>query len=142
MTFIHPDPTFNFNFNINLSAGNYYLDRRIMPGYIVREVEFEGRDVLEKGFSVLGPGKMSLEIKLSKDGGQIDGVVADKDGKLVPGATAVLVPEASCRSHFDLYQNVEADQQGDTRRNRFRLAITSCSPGTMLKRGSGRIRIF
>jgi hypothetical protein len=107
--FVRDDQTFT----LNLSPGHYYLlDRFTQHGYIVRNMELEGRDVLEDGFSIVGPGKLSLEITLSKDGGRVDGVVADKDGKPMPGATVVLVPEAQRRSHGDLFQNAEADQRG------------------------------
>ena len=105
---VHDDQTFS----ISLPQGHFYLDRQMAHDYVVGSVLLDGRDILDDGLIVAGPGKVSLEITLTKDGGHVDGVVADKDGKPVPGATVVLVPEARRRSHPDLFQNVEADQLG------------------------------
>jgi len=106
--YVHNDQTFS----VNLARGHYNINRNIMNGYIVHSIQFDGRDIQDEGLTIAGPGKVSLEITLGKDGGRVDGIVADKNGRPVPGATVVLVPEASRRSHSDLFQNVEADQQG------------------------------
>lgn len=105
MTFLHSDRTFQ----LNLSQGHYFLDRQMLHGYLVRRLDLDGRDVLDEGFSVTGPGKLSLEITLSKDGGRIDGVVIDQDGKAVAGAMVVLVPDSAHRSRLDLFQNVDEE---------------------------------
>ena len=78
----------------------------------MQSVQLEGRDVFEEGLTISGPGQIALEIVLSKDGGHLDGLVADKDGVPVPGATVVLVPDVRLRSHQDLFLHGQTDQSG------------------------------
>jgi hypothetical protein len=69
-------------------------------------------DVLRDGLTVSEPGKISLEIVLAPDGGQINGVVLGKDDKPVGGATVVLVPEPALRGRSDRFADSFTDQNG------------------------------
>ena len=44
-TYVHDDQTFN----LLLARGHYDIDRRILPGYIVHSIEFDGRDIQDEG---------------------------------------------------------------------------------------------
>ena len=106
--FVREDQTFS----IGLPAGHHYLDHEVGRGYIVQSVQLEGRDIFEEGLTISGPGQIELEIVLSKDGGQLTGLVSDKDGAPVAGATVVLAPESRLRSHQDLFLHSQTDQAG------------------------------
>jgi hypothetical protein len=62
--------------------------------------------------TIPGGGKVQLEILVGKDGAELDGSVADKDGKPAPGAVVVLVPETRLRAHPALFRESETDQAG------------------------------
>ena len=99
-------------FTQNISTGHYSLSLRRSGDFIVRSIQFEGKDILDEGLMISAPGKVSLAIVVARDGGQIDGVVLDGDGKPVAGATVVLVPDARKRSRADLFRQFETDQYG------------------------------
>jgi carboxypeptidase family protein len=67
-------------------------------------------DVLNR-LTLSGPVTESLEIVLSTAVGEIDGTVVDGDGKPVPGAQVVLIPNRE-RSRSDLYRTATSDQNG------------------------------
>lgn len=100
-------------FKTGLGPGHYNLDLWCDEGaYVVRRVQVEGKDITEEGLTVSGGGKVPLEIVVGKDAGEVEGSVADKDGKAVEGATVVLVPEPRLRSHSTLFRRAESDQTG------------------------------
>ncbi len=101
-------------FHTTLTPGRYFLEPWFSgkQAYYLRSVRAEGRDVTDEGLDVTGPGKLTLEVIVSKDGGQMEGVVSDKDGVTVPGATVLLVPEPRKRIRSDLFIHTQADQNG------------------------------
>lgn len=98
-------------FSVALPRGHYNIDHQTGAG-IVKSVQLDGRDIFEDGLTITGPGKLPLEIVVTKTAGEVDGAVVDKDGMPVPGATVVLIPEARLRTHPDLFLQVQADQAG------------------------------
>ncbi len=82
-----------------------------LEDYYTKTVIYGGRDVTDSGFSYTG-GAGTLEIVVSAFGARIEGSVVDGDGKPVPGATVVAVPEKSLRDRYDLYQPTVSDQTG------------------------------
>jgi hypothetical protein len=101
-------------FHTTLTPGRYFLEPWFSgnQAYYLRSVRADGRDVTDEGLDVTGPGKLTLEVIVSKDGGQLEGVVSDKDGLAVPGATVLLVPEPRKRVRSDLFIHSQADQNG------------------------------
>jgi hypothetical protein len=63
-----------------------------------------------------------LDILLSPKGAQMDGVVADSDGKPLEGVTVALVPETDRRDVPHLYRNTTTDQTG-------RFSLRGLTPG-------------
>jgi hypothetical protein len=110
-------------FKTSLPLGRYTILANQFGGdLIVRSVREQGRDIVEEGLTVNGPGKIAVEIVLAHDAGKLDGVALDADDKPAPGATVVLVPETRLRSHPDLFEQCESDQYG-------RFTIDGIAPG-------------
>jgi hypothetical protein len=101
-------------FRTTLTPGHYFAEPWFSgnQNYYLRSVLADGRDVTDEGLEVTGPGKVSLEVVVSGDGGQMEGVVSDKDGVAIPGATVVLIPEPRKRVRVDLFIHNETDQNG------------------------------
>ncbi len=82
--------------------------------FYVKSIRRGESDALSDGLKVDG-GVVPLEIVMSADGGMVDGVVTDGDGKPLLGATVVLVPPAALRGRVDLYRTAITDQLGQYR---------------------------
>ena len=102
----------HLRFKTGLGPGRYNLDLQAGNGYVLRRIQIEGKNVTGEGLTVSGGEKIPLEIVVGKDAGEIEGSVADNDGKSVAGATVVLVPEPGLRTHPSLFRCVETDQAG------------------------------
>jgi hypothetical protein len=100
-------------FTTLLSPGRYTASVGIGKLKLVIKSMHSGQiDVLRDGLTVSESGKIPLEIVLAPEGGQIGGVVLDKDDKPVAGATALLVPEPPFRERHDRFENISTDQYG------------------------------
>jgi hypothetical protein len=95
-----------------LSPGSYSVYAAIANNLLTKSIRAGQIDVLREGLTVSEAGKISLEIILVPDGGEIEGVVLDKDDKPVAGATVLLVPEAPFRGRRDRFGNLITDQNG------------------------------
>lgn len=83
-----------------------------LEDYYTKAVYYGGRDVTDSGFSYTGSAAL-LEVVVSSAGARIEGSVVDDQGKPVPGATVVTVPEKDLRDDVDLYQRARSDQLGN-----------------------------
>jgi hypothetical protein len=96
-----------------LSADRYLVEvREVNYGperFYVKSVRFGGQDVTEEGLDLTGGATGSLQITLSLEVAQVDGVVQDSDSKPVSGATVVLVPDSR---RYSLYKQEQTDQYG------------------------------
>jgi hypothetical protein len=112
------------SFKLWLAPGHYNVRANALGGadLVVRSIQAQGRDILDEGLTISEPGKIALEIVLSHDGGQLDGIALDADEKPVAGATVLLAPESRLRSRTDLFRQCEADQYG-------RFTIVGIAPG-------------
>jgi hypothetical protein len=100
-------------FTTLLSPGRYAVSVGIGKLKLVIKSMHSGQiDVLRDGLTVSEAGKIPLEIVLAPEGGQIGGVVLDKDDKPVAGATVLLVPEPPFRGRHDRFENISTDQNG------------------------------
>lgn len=123
------------SFNTFLRLGENVFDFQLRRGRYAVAVEFprqhgslflksartETADVLAEGLTIAGPGKIEVNIVMSREAGKVAGVVAGEDGNSVPGATVVAVP-ADRPARTDLLREGTTDQNG-----RFELA--SLPPG-------------
>jgi hypothetical protein len=95
----------------NVAADRYLVQVNNLPeGSYVKSVRFGGQDLTEEGLDLTSGVAGSLQITLSLEAAQVDGVVQDSDNKPVAGATVVLLPDV--RSRYSLYREVTADQNG------------------------------
>jgi hypothetical protein len=87
------------------------------PGWYLKEARLGDRDALTQT-QLSGAGR--LEIMLSSKAGNVSCVIEGAQGRPVPGAKAVLVPDT--RARLDLFQMVTAERDG-------RFAFSSVPPG-------------
>ncbi len=92
-------------------AGNRYLVqvKNGPEGSYVKSVRLGDQDVTEEGLDLTGGVAGSLQITLSPEAAQVDGVVRDTDNQPVAGATVVLVPGSR---RYSLYREERTDQNG------------------------------
>lgn len=79
----------------------------------LKTVKFGEADVTENGLDFsqgVTPGELTVVLKAA--GGQVEGVVQDDKQQNAAGATVVLVPEGSKRSHSWLYRTATTDKNG------------------------------
>jgi hypothetical protein len=107
---VSPDQTFSVN--LSQSRGRYQISLPPDGRLFIQSMRSGRTDVLREGLAITGGGKVELEVVLSADAGQVDGVVLDKDDNPRVGAAVLLVPEPKLRSRRDLVQTAIADQQG------------------------------
>lgn len=99
----------------NVQPGNYHVvvtsSSSVLRDYIVKEVNANGKDVGDSGFTV-GNGAPFLDIVGSAKGGTVEGVALDDQGKPLPEVQIVCIPDAARRKRHDVYQQVQTDQRG------------------------------
>jgi len=101
----------------NVSAETYSVRPFGIPQeFYVKSARLGEIDVLETGFAVTGTPVSGLDVVLSPKGAEVSGTVANKDGRMLPGAVVVLQP-TSAKAHrvADLQKTITADQNGGFR---------------------------
>lgn len=106
-----------------LSHGRYAvsifsLDREL----VVKSIGTEQADILRDGLTLAAGAKVSIEIVVAPDGGQIDGSALDKDDNPLAGATVVAIPEPALRAHPERFYQASTDQNG-------RFQLNNVAPG-------------
>jgi hypothetical protein len=86
------------------------LSGKLLRQLYVKTARAGDTDVLADGLTVAGPGTIAIDVVLASDGGRVQGVVRDKNGQSVTGATILLAPDR--RSREDLFKSVTSDQNG------------------------------
>jgi hypothetical protein len=81
VAYLHPGRC-RIQFHNNSSDSTLYL----------KSARVGEQDVLTQGLSISGPGKVRLDLVVSKDSGTLEGTAADSDYKPVPGATVIVAP--------------------------------------------------
>jgi len=101
------------SFGAGLFPGQYqvYFEGRNLK-LVVKSMRAGGVDVYQKGLTITEASKAVLEIVLAPEGGQVDGVVLDKDEKPVSGATVVMIAEPGLRARHDSYHEETTDAFG------------------------------
>jgi len=107
---LHPDGTFTIT---EVQPARYQLSFfRLPDGYFCKSARIGDQDVLESGLDLTQGIGGSLEITLSGNGGQVEGVVLNASDQPESGATVVLVPDEPRRGQSRLYKDVTTDQYG------------------------------
>jgi len=64
-------------------------------GCWVKAIRYENRDVKDEGIDLTNGITGPVEVVLSRNAGDVSGVIVDEDGKPVPGATVILLPKSA-----------------------------------------------
>jgi hypothetical protein len=97
-----------------VGSGDYRVNVGPLPktGY-VKSIRLGNIDVLKEGLHISGPVQEGLEIVVSANGGELDGVVLDLNRQPFSNATIVLLPDASRRTaRIDLIRNTTSNEEG------------------------------
>jgi protocatechuate 3,4-dioxygenase beta subunit len=78
----------------------------------LKSVRYGSQDVTDDGVDMTGGVRGSIEVLLNPNGAEIDGVVADDDGKPMPGVTVALIPDSR---RYRLFRSDTTDQTGAVR---------------------------
>ena len=116
--FVETDGTFRIPY---VFPGRYRLVPSIPPNLYASAARLGTENILGRVFEI-GPGSGPLIIDVNGPGGQLEGVVLDRDDAPVVSASVVLVPGVDLREDFTAYKNVMTDAAG-----RFR--ISGIRPG-------------
>jgi hypothetical protein len=111
-TAIAADGTFRFD---NVAAGEYRVGIAPAPGspdYYIKDARFDRDEALNLPLFLSDSTQgASLQIVISANVGQIEGVVSDEKLKPMPGVQAVLIPD-KYRDRTELYKATTTDQTG------------------------------
>ncbi len=102
----------HYSLSVYRGTENHYL----------KTARLSDQDVLETGLDLTHGVSGTLEVVLSANGGQVEGVVLNANEQPEAGATVVLVPDAPHRFQTRLYKDTTTDQYG-------RFTITGIAPG-------------
>lgn len=109
-------------FRFEMPRGRYAVNVELPPqlgSLFLKKIQTENTDVLAEGLTIAGPSR--IDVILSAEAGRLTGVVIDKAGNPLQGATVVVVPDR-LRRRVDLFKDATADQNG-------RFEFLSVAPG-------------
>jgi protocatechuate 3,4-dioxygenase beta subunit len=110
MGHMRPDGSFTIT---DVQASRYQVNIFGQPDdCYLKSVRLGDQEVVESGLDLTHGIGGSLEITLSGNGGQVEGVVLNAGDQPETGATVVLVPDEARRSQLRLYKDVTTDQYG------------------------------
>jgi hypothetical protein len=103
--------------------GNYRVIVPPSQDFYVKEIRYERADALTNPVEVSRRNSDggTMEVLISRNVGQVDGVIVDERMQPVPGVQAVLIPDGN-RSRTDLYKTATTDQAG-------RFTVRGVAPG-------------
>jgi hypothetical protein len=103
--------------------GLYKIVPPALADFYVKQMRFERSDALNQNVEIVhrGPDPPAVDIVLSTNVGQIEGMVSDSRLQPFPGAQVVLIPERN-PDRADLYKTTVSDQTG-------RFTIKGVAPG-------------
>jgi hypothetical protein len=106
---IHPDGTFVIN---GIPAGEYRLAIAGIPsGFYLKAARLGQSDVLNSPLRLSAAESYVLDIVISPNAGQIEGIAVGVGDQTAPGAQVVLIPDAN-RTRTELFRSVTADASG------------------------------
>lgn len=103
------DGTFRLN---RVLAGEYRASVAV-TGHYVKELRFDNRDALNSTIQLTedSSNAPAIEVLLSPNVSQIDGIVSDDKNRPLPGIQTVLIPNQN-RDRVDLFKTATTDQSG------------------------------
>jgi hypothetical protein len=107
-----PNPAADGSFSIpGVLPGDYRIVANPSQDFYVKELRYNRLDALTNPVSVCcNSDSAALEVVISRNVGQLDGVIVDDRMQPVPGVQAVLIPDA--RQRIELYKTATTDQTG------------------------------
>ena len=95
-------------------GGQYRVIAPPSQDFYVKEIRYDRNDALNNPIEVSRRNSDSgtMEIVISRNVGQVDGVISDERSQPVPGVQAVLVPDGVNRTRTELYRTATTDQTG------------------------------
>jgi len=117
---INPDGTFTI---ANVLPGQYRIIALTPPEFYVKQVRFDRFDGSSQTVDVVQRGleTPTVDVVLSPNVGQLEGVVSDAKAGGAAGVSIVLIPDAN-RDRIDLYKTATTDQSG-------RFTLRGIAPG-------------
>ncbi|HEY4085882.1 MAG TPA: carboxypeptidase-like regulatory domain-containing protein [Bryobacteraceae bacterium] len=104
------------SFRLTVSPGQHTLDFRDITNsnnIYLKTIRSGSQDLLQSGLTLSGGDHLDIEVVFGSDGGRVEGVVSDPDGKPAPAATVVLIPnEAALRTRPDHTPSVTTTHAG------------------------------
>jgi hypothetical protein len=92
--------------------GDYRIVSNPSQDFYVKELRYNRLDALTNPVSICcNSDSATIEVVISRNVGQIDGVIVDDRMQPVPGVQAVLIPDA--RQRTELYKTATTDQTGN-----------------------------
>ncbi len=103
----------------NVPGGRYNIHLATSgPGwedFYTKSLTVSGQDVTDSTFTIPAGGNVPVDIGVGSDGAYVEGVVVDDDGKPVPDAIVVGVPDSPRRGQLDCFQRAVAGPDGTYR---------------------------
>jgi len=108
-----PTSTVDGTFRLDRVLAGEYRASATVAGHYVKELRFDNQDALNTTIQVTGDATAgpSIEVILSPNVAQIDGIVSDDKLKPLPGVQVVLVPN-QYRDRPELFKSATSDQAG------------------------------
>jgi hypothetical protein len=113
INFVEKDGTFRIPGGV--PPGRYWVgfeDWRLPPGVYVDSATMDGRNNLPEPITILAGAANRFTFRLKGDGGNVRGVVSDRDRRVVPNATVVLLPSAQ-RDDASPYRSTSTNEKGE-----------------------------
>lgn len=113
--FAHAEVRSNGSFEIkDVPADTYRLkfgsSNKAFEAYFIKAVSLDGKDVTDSGFRAEGP--IALDVVVSAQGANLEGVVLDDTDKPASDVQVVIVPDSTRRLRNDLYEVTNTDSHG------------------------------
>jgi hypothetical protein len=117
---INPDGTFVIS---NVLPGQYRIVPQVPTDFYLKEMRFDRFDALNAPIEVIfrGQDAPTIDVVLSPNVSQVEGVVNDARLQSAAGVTVVLIPDTN-RDRVELYKTATTDQTG-------RFTLRSVAPG-------------
>jgi len=122
----YSNPLADSTFTLDATPGNYRVNiaplLNLIPDFFasaspaslqnayIKSIRFWAADVLNTGLRVDRPPEALLEIVIGTNPGGVGGSVVDANGKSIPDASVVILPDT--RPRFDLFRAVISDPSG------------------------------
>ncbi len=96
-----------------VSPGSHIVDVKQLGALYVKSIVAGNVDVLHDGFAVGGGERIDIDVTLANDGGLVDGVVSDKDGRAIVGGVVAVIPnDSALRVRSDYTRVAFSDPSG------------------------------